>query len=130
MREYFFMAIIGMIVFGGIGYFLWNLIVELYYDYHLRKDVKAIKRDNESRMRERDEENTQRMDNGCNHQFGSSLGGFPQNACVSCGLERERPTGLCDHVWKRTEDAIPTARCELCSRKFGGKIADGSSAFS
>jgi hypothetical protein len=130
MREIFFMGIIGMIVFGGIGYFLWTLFVELYYDFHLRKDVKAIKRDNEDRMRQRDEDNVERLSNGCEHEFGSTQGGFPANACVKCGLEKERPSGLCDHVWKRTDDAVPTARCELCKRKFGGKIADGSNAFS
>ncbi len=129
MREMFF---IGVVVFGSIAiviYFVWMLIVALYTDWRLRIDVKAIKASNDGRRAHRDEENRKRLDNSCDHSFGSDVGGFPPNACTKCGLERERPKGACDHVWKISTDAVPASYCDLCKKKFGGTIVDRRSVF-
>ncbi len=92
------------------------------------EDVKAIKATNAQRQARRREINAKRLDNGCQHEFGSYIGGFPSNACTHCGLEREKPPGSCDHVWRISNDPIPTSYCEKCGKKYGGRIVEGSSS--
>jgi hypothetical protein len=127
MKNYFFIGMAVLAIVAGIGYFLWKLSVTLYYEWRLRRDVSAIKATNAQRRAKRAEANAKRLDNGCQHEFGSYLGGFPPNACTHCGLEREKPAGSCDHVWKMSNEPIPTSYCQTCGKKFGGKIFERTS---
>lgn len=73
-------------------------------------------------VRRREEE--QRLNNGCEHEYGHFLGALPDDVCGKCGLARERPLGPCDHVWRIVPGVIPESECELCHKKYGSMIED------
>jgi hypothetical protein len=118
MREYFFLGIVIFSVLAGILYFCWSIIAALYHDWVLGRHVGAIRADSETQRAKRAEEARKRLDNGCEHEFGESLGGFPPNACHKCGLEKQRPTGNCDHVWRLSKEAVPCSYCEKCGKRY------------
>ena len=35
-----------------------------------------------------------------------------------CGLEKTRPAGNCDHVWKPADKAMPCSFCEHCGKRY------------
>ncbi len=118
MRQTFFIGILIVGVVGGIIYFLWTIGAALYEDWVMGKDVNKIKADQQQRRKERLEESRKRLDNGCEHVFGQTLGGFPLDACRKCGLQRERPAGPCDHVWKPANEPVPCSYCEKCGKRY------------
>lgn len=118
MRQTFFLGILILGVVSGVVYFLWTIAAALYEDWMMGKDVNKIKADSEQRRKERLEESRKRLDNGCEHVFGQTLGGFPPDACRNCGLQRERPSGPCDHVWKPANEPVPCSYCEKCGKRY------------
>jgi len=118
MRKFFFIGILVLGVVAGVAYFIWKIVSALYEDWSLGKDVHRIKVESAQRRAQRQQEEAARLDNGCAHAFGHALGGFPPNACRKCGLERERPAGPCDHVWRRSNEPVPCSYCEKCGRKY------------
>ena len=118
MRQYFFLGIVVFGLFAGIIYFCWSIVAELFHHWWMGKDVNKIKAESEIRRAKRTEEAEQRLDNGCDHAFGESYGGFPPNACPKCGLERKPPDGPCDHVWRLAHEAVPCSYCEKCGKKY------------
>ena len=128
MRQFFFVSILIVAVVSGLVYYVWRVASALYDDWMLSKDYRKIQTESERRRKQREEENSQRLDNGCEHLFGETLGGFPPNACRRCGLERERPLGPCDHVWRLGKEALPGSYCEKCGKKYADpNLADRSS---
>ena len=126
MRRYFFLGILIVGVLSGLVYYVWLVVSALYEDWSLGKDVKKIRAETERRRQQRAEENARRLDNGCDHLFGETLGGFPPFACRRCGLERQRPKGPCDHVWRLSKDSIPGAYCEKCGKKYVSPTVAGT----
>lgn len=118
MRQYFFLGILTVGVLGGIIYVCWLIVASLYHDWILGRHVGEIQAESEMRRERRAEEARRRLDNGCEHVFGETLGGFPPNACHRCGLEMERPPGNCDHVWRMRHEAVPCSYCEKCGKRF------------
>jgi hypothetical protein len=118
MRQYFFMGILIFGVLAGIIYFCWSIIVALYHDWTLGRHVGAIQAQSEAQRAKRAEEARKRLDNGCDHVFGETFGGFPPQACHKCGLEQQRPSGNCDHVWKMSREAVPCSYCEKCGKRY------------
>lgn len=118
MRQFFFMGILICGVLAGIAYFCWTIIVALYHDWMMGRGVKEIRADSAAQRTKRLEEATRRLDNGCDHEFGETFGGFPPNACHKCGLEQQRPQGACDHVWRIMHEATPCSRCEKCGKRY------------
>jgi len=118
MRKFFFIGILVLAVVAGIGYYLWKVVSALYENWSMGKDVKTIKADSARRRAERSEQESTRLDSGCDHAFGDTLGGFPANACRKCGLEQQRPPGPCDHVWRRANEPVPCSYCEKCGKKY------------
>lgn len=118
MRSMFFIGILLLAVVSGIAYFIWKIVSALYEDWSLGKDVNQIKAESSERRRQRQQEQVKRLDNGCDHNFGHAVGGFPANACRKCGLEREPPAGPCDHIWRLANEAVPCSYCEKCRKKY------------
>ena len=118
MRQYFFLLILILGVLSGIVYFAWLVVSALYRDWVMGKDVNRIRAEAESRRADRKEEGIRRLDNGCEHVFGETFGGFPPQACHKCGLEQNRPDGPCDHVWRMSQEAVPSSYCEKCGKKY------------
>ncbi len=118
MRQFFFMGILIVGVLGGIIYFCWSIIVALYHDWVLGRHVGTIKANAEAERVKRGEEARKRLDNGCDHAFGETFGGFPPNACHKCGLEQTKPSGNCDHVWKMMKEAVPRSQCKECGKRY------------
>ena len=112
------MAVLIGLVVGGIGYYIWSVVAALYHDWSLSRGVDKLKAEGAARREKRREADEQRLDNGCDHAFGETYGGFPPNACHKCGLEKDRPSGACDHVWKFAAEATPCSYCEKCGRKY------------
>lgn len=118
MREYFFLGVLILGVLAGIIYFCWSIITALYHDWMLGRHVGAIEAESTARRAQRAEEARQRLDNGCDHVFGESLGGFPPQACPKCGLEKVRPSDNCDHVWRFSQEGVPSSYCEKCGKRY------------
>jgi hypothetical protein len=118
MKQYFFLGAIIVFVVGGIAYYLWSVAAALYHDWSLARGVDKLKAESDERRARRREQDERRLENGCEHAFGETFGGFPLNACHKCGLERERPRGECDHAWRFANEATPCSYCEKCGKKY------------
>jgi hypothetical protein len=118
MRKFFFLSVVIVGGLSAVAYLAWSVIATLYRDWQMGKDVDKIKAESEARRKERKEEAVRRLDNGCDHSFGEAFAGFPADACYKCGLERERPTGSCDHVWRLANEPVPCSYCDKCRRKY------------
>jgi len=82
----------------------------------LAKEAEVLRAGAEGRRERRRVENEKRLDNGCVHAFGQALGGFAPGVCPKCGLEQAKPAGDCDHVWRRSQGAVPSSYCEKCGK--------------
>jgi len=120
MKHFFFMgailaiplAIAGLLLFH-VGKFIWSL----FKDQLLYKELDEIQVYSESRRQQREEKRQARLDNGCQHSFTGAIG-FPPGVCPKCGITERKPSGLCDHVWRRNEDPTPSSHCEKCGKQF------------
>jgi hypothetical protein len=118
MRQIFFLGVIGLGVIAAIVYFLWSIVAALYHDWSLGRGVNELATESENLREQRKQREKERLENGCAHDFGSSFGGFPPNACFKCGLENTRPSGPCDHVWRLANEPVPCSYCEKCGKKY------------
>jgi len=121
MREYFFLGAAVAIPLVILGAFLWafgKAIFSLFTDWRLGKELDELTQQSEARRDEKRRANEQRLDTGCDHDFESGAFGLPPNACRNCGLEKEKSTGPCDHVWRVEQGPVPRSTCEKCGRKY------------
>ena len=124
MKQIFFLAVIAGSGAAILGYFVWKLIQSVAVHVRDTRDSHTTKIAS-SEIRERlQQENAERLDNGCDHRFGQTLGGFPPFACRTCGLEKTKPAGPCDHVWRINTDGHPGASCELCGKTYRRPLAE------
>jgi hypothetical protein len=93
--------------------YLWTLVT----DRKLYKELDELEAGAEARQEKKKLDNEKRLDNGCDHTFDGAIG-FPPDVCPKCGLEREKPKGLCDHVWRLGEGAAPFSYCERCNKQY------------
>jgi hypothetical protein len=121
MRDAFFLGVILVIpitllvaMLYSVGRFLWSM----YTDVRLYHELDQIEAQSGSRREQKAVDNAKRLENGCEHRFDSALGGFPPGVCAQCGLARQRPPGLCDHVWRRTAGTVMGSRCEKCGKEY------------
>jgi len=103
---------------AGIFYFAWTIVRALHYQWSLTRGVGELENESAARRNEQLERNAARLDNGCDHAFDKTLGGFPPNACSKCGLERVRPAGSCDHIWKQATEPVPCSYCQECGKRY------------
>lgn len=121
MKDYFVWAMAALIPLGVLGYFLYMLgkgLYGMYSDWRLHGELDELQAQQSGRKQARAEANQRRLDNGCQHDFGGALGGFPPDVCHKCGLSREKPAGSCDHVWKAGEGPVPHSICAKCGKTY------------
>ncbi|MBC8872072.1 MAG: hypothetical protein H8E44_21790 [Planctomycetes bacterium] len=119
VKQWFLMALIMLVPVGvlvallySFGKYLWTL----FTDRRLYKDLDELEANAGARREKKKLDNEKRLDNGCDHTFSGATG-FPPNVCPKCGLEKEKPAGLCDHVWRGGEGPAPFSYCEKCNKQ-------------
>ncbi len=121
MRQYVLYAMAVIFPVSLTLWFLWLLgksIVQLVGDWRFEKELIELEAQSEAHRQERARINAERLDNGCEHDFDNPGHGLPLNACARCGLEREKPKGPCDHVWKVIPGSLPKGVCEKCGKPY------------
>lgn len=121
MRQLFFYVLAGSLVAAVAAWALYMLgraITELFGDWKLGRELDQLEAESAARRKQRQEALEMRLASGCEHDFTSGAIGLPPNVCSKCGLEKEKPAGLCDHVWRVKEGPIPYSQCELCDKIY------------
>lgn len=122
MKQTFLYIVIILGVIAVVGYLLWR-VVEAFSsvgeDWKAGREAAELQAAKKEQEEKRRQANAQRLDNGCDHKFDEMFGVFPPGVCCKCGLEQQRPIGMCDHVWRRVDGAVPGSRCELCGKAYG-----------
>ena len=121
MREKFLLLIVGIILASlavGAVYLVLRSLFDVFVDWQTGKELKWLSKETSQLREEREREHQERLQNGCEHQWGGFLVGFPAEACCRCGLEKQRPTGPCDHVWRSQLEEVPAAVCETCGKQY------------
>ena len=121
MRNAFFLGValvvpiaVVIALLYSFGRFLWSV----YCDMRLYRELDQIQAESSARRHHKQQETAKRLDNGCEHSFDSALGGFAPGVCPKCGLQREKPAGRCDHVWRRQEGPVMGSYCEKCGKQY------------
>lgn len=131
MRQYFLYAAGLLIPLAILGWFLVALgrtFLTLYDDWKMGRELGQLRAESEARRQRRRQENEKRLATGCEHDFGGTVFGLPPNVCRKCGLEREKPLGQCDHVWRLEAGPIPASRCEKCGKTYRAAAEHGRPA--
>jgi hypothetical protein len=121
MKQVFFLTMAGClvaVVASWALYMLGRAIWQLVSDWRLGRELDELQAQSESRRQQRVQAQAQRLDNGCPHDFETLAVGLPPNVCGRCGLERDRPVGQCDHVWRAQPGPVPCSQCERCGKKY------------
>lgn len=120
MKNLFFLGVavcVPLAILGWILYAYGKFFVSLFMGWRLGRELDTIQAESESRREKRKQEAAARLENGCEHAFDSAFG-FPDGVCPKCGLAKTRPTGPCDHVWRRVPGPSPAAQCENCGKQY------------
>jgi hypothetical protein len=120
MKQWFFFAMVAILPATILIALLYSFFKYLYTVYEERRELKeldAIQAESTARRQQNSLENTQRLDNGCQHAFDTGIG-FPPGVCPKCGLEAHRPVGACDHIWRRVEGATASSTCVRCGKVY------------
>jgi len=131
MKQYFLYAIAALIPMAIGGWFLWSLgraFLTMFEDWRLGKELDELQAQSESRREQERLNNEKRLDNGCEHRFDDQVFGLPRGVCGKCGIEQQKPTGPCDHVWRLEKGAVPSSTCEVCGKKYAPAKERGSIA--
>ncbi|TVS09886.1 MAG: hypothetical protein EA424_26245 [Planctomycetaceae bacterium] len=121
MRDAFFLGVILVVPAALVIALLYSLAKfawAAYQDWRLFRELNVIQAESAARREHKRADRQKRLDNGCEHAFGTGLGGFPPNACPKCGIEREKPMGRCDHVWRRKDGPVIGSYCEKCGKQY------------
>jgi hypothetical protein len=120
MKQWFLLALIGVIplaIVAGLTYSFFKWVIQVIQEWRLGYELDQIRAYAEASRGRRSETQAARLDNGCDHAFDTGVG-FPPGACPKCGLERARPMGFCDHVWRRAEGNSPGSVCAKCGKVY------------
>ena len=131
MRQYFFYGIGALVLLVFVGWFLYAVgkaLYTLFDDWRLGKELDELEAQVGSRREQRQLDNQERLDNGCEHDFDEHVIGFPPDVCSKCGLEREKPSDPCDHIWRLQKGAVPVSTCEKCGKTHNPAEDRGSYA--
>lgn len=121
MRQYGILIILVVLVISMIAvaiYHFFRTVTGMFEDQRIRKELEELSQISQTQREEKLRKNEERLDNGCNHQWGAMIQSFPANACRKCGLEKENPAGSCDHVWRVEMVATPYGYCEKCEKRY------------
>lgn len=121
MRQLFFYVLAGTLVIAVVAWALYMLgqaLAQVFNDWRLGRELDQLEAETASRRAKRKEASAKRLANGCDHDFASGAIGLPPNVCAKCGIEKEKPTGLCDHVWRVKPGPVPSSECEHCGKIY------------
>jgi hypothetical protein len=121
MKDAFLLGVILVVPAALVAALLYSIVKffwSMYQDVKLYRELNDIQAQSEARREKKRQEEQKRLDNGCQHTFDSALGGFPPGVCPKCGIAREKPAGLCDHVWRRSEGPVMGSYCEKCGKQY------------
>jgi hypothetical protein len=124
MKQWFLLTLIlfiPILILSALLYSCGRFLVTAFGNWRELRQLDAIKAESEAIRERRRLENEKRLDNGCDHAFDTGIG-FPPDVCPKCGLAREKPSGPCDHVWRRTDSPAPASRCEKCGKEYRGVV--------
>ena len=121
MRGQFFaylgLGLVALIIF----YFIFAVCRAIYTviaDAWQNRELDKLAAEYAKKRDERKAYESTRLNNGCEHDYGDSLGALPDGVCRHCGLAKKRPIGSCDHVWKILPGPIPESHCVQCGKKY------------
>lgn len=121
MKQLFFYVCGGVVALGVVVWALYMIgeaLAHVYRDWRLGKELDELQSAGAARREQRRLANEQRLANGCQHDFQSAaVVGLPPGVCLKCGLEKEKPTGGCDHAWRVKPGAVPSSACEKCGKQ-------------
>jgi hypothetical protein len=121
VKQYFLFGAALLIPLMFVSWFLFLLCKSLYgmfQDWRLNRELDQLQSEASGRREALAESNRVRLDNGCEHDFDTGAHGMPPETCRTCGLERAKPLGTCDHVWVINPGPVPVSACKKCGRKY------------
>ena len=121
MRQLFFYILGGCLVVAAAGwglYLIGQAIMQVVNDWKLGRELDELESQSASRRDQRKQSQLERLANGCEHDFSGGAIGLPPHVCRKCGLEKDKPAGLCDHVWQVKAGAVPSSECERCGKIY------------
>ena len=121
MRHVFFYFLVGSLLVALAAwafYMLGRAFNDLWLDWKLGRELDELQSESASRRQQRHTAGEQRLASGCEHDFNAGAIGLPPNVCAKCGLEKVKPTGLCDHVWRVKPGPVPSSECEHCGKIY------------
>ena len=110
-------------------YVFGHAFITLIRDWHVNREVDEIRAAQSDHRAQVEERSRHRLENGCEHDFGTHFGEFPPGVCPKCGLGKEKPIGGCDHVWRRQSGPVPNSLCEKCGRTYSASREPGERVF-
>ena len=120
MKQLFFFAallVLPATILIALLYSAGKYLFTLYEEHRELKELDAIQAESAARRERNLEENTQRLNNGCQHAFDTGLG-FPPGVCPKCGIANQKPPGDCDHVWRRVDSNAAASACVKCGKAY------------
>lgn len=120
MKELFFFSMLLILpatILVAMLYSLGKYLLTLYEERRELKELDAIQAESAVRRERNREDNTQRLNNGCQHAFDTGLG-FPSGVCPKCGIAEQKPPGECDHIWRRVESTAAASACVKCGKAY------------
>lgn len=121
MKHIFFYVGGGLLAAGLAGWALYMIgeaLAQVFRDWRLGRELDQLQAESASRREQRRLANEKRLANGCAHDFSGTAPGLPMGTCPKCGLEREKPTGGCDHVWRVKPGPAPSSVCVKCDKIY------------
>ena len=120
MKQLFFFAMLLVLpatILIALLYSFGKYLFTLYEDRRELKELDAIQAETAARRERNREGNTQRLNNGCQHEFDTGFA-FPPGVCPKCGIANQKPLGECDHVWRRVESSAAASACVKCGKAY------------
>ena len=115
---YFFGGVLTIAVAVWALYMLWDAFAQMVKDWRLGRELDQLESEGSARREQRRAANEKRLANNCEHDFVSGAVGLPPGVCAKCGLEKDKPTGGCDHIWRVKQGAVPSSFCEKCGKVY------------
>jgi hypothetical protein len=120
MKQWFLLVLIAfvpIVILAAMFYSFGRYLVSVFDDWRELRQLDAIRAESEAIRAQLQQLNQDRLDIGCDHDFGGGVG-FPPGVCPKCGLAQEKPKGDCDHVWRRLDGPVPASSCERCGKTY------------
>ncbi len=120
MKSVFLYGVIFLIPVALVGWVLYKFgqsLLSMYEDWRISRGLGTVREDREILREQLRVDNDKRLATGCGHDFEDHGLGLPPGTCSKCGMESQKPSGMCDHVWKLCGGAVPGSKCEKCGEE-------------